>query len=254
MKPVYSDVSWIDHWQQRQGGSVSTAPWKPSTAQSTVAGDGIQQITEDATGLLPSSYEPGYAYPLIVWLAGRDCPVSDALGHISAMSPQNYVGLVLDESLTACRNDEARPLAFVQQLTQLEERLVEAVREFRLTANIHSERVFVAGSGEAGTWAQLLALHQPEWFGGAISFGGAFPRSAAVLARGDAIRETRFWLASPSLRTHWQSMLATQAAVRHLEALGADVATCVRDSNTLVSHSMLRELDRWIIDGILAES
>ena len=136
----------------------------------------------------------------------------------------------------------------------IENRIVAAVRSFREFINVHTERVFIAGVGSGATTAMLVAMHQPEWFGGCISFSGRFPAAASLLPSTPTLDGKRFWLSSPGGRANVTTSQATRHAARMLIAAQTDVTTRIADSPLPVSHSMLRDLDEWLIRGILAAS
>ena len=163
----------------RHDGEYSSANlWTPAAEpQSDVQ---FWQVNDFSAGTIPESYEPRYAYPLVVWLTGGDCGIDESLDHIAAMSPQNYLGLAVDECLfdmpASDQHDFDMPVEFLKRLVDVENRVVNAVRSVREVLNVHTERIFLAGAGDAASVALLLAMHQPEWFGGCIAFGGSFPR------------------------------------------------------------------------------
>lgn len=218
------------------------------------------QVNDFSAGTIPESYEPRYAYPLIVWLTGRDCGIDESLNHIAAMSPQNYLGLAVDECLfdkaASDQDDFDMPVEFLKRLVDVENQVVNAVRSVRQVLNVHTERIFLAGAGDAASVALLLAMHQPEWFGGCIAFGGAVPSAAKLLANKDELAGKRFFLGAPGGRSAWQTTSSVRNSARQLVASGADVSVSVNASETdsLVNRQVLREIDQWIISGILADA
>lgn len=218
------------------------------------------QVNDFAAGTIPESYEPRYAYPLIVWLTDGQRDVDTSLSHIVSMSPQNYLGLAIDEcsfDLPGAGQDGFDvPVEFLKRLVDVENRVVSAVRAVRQVLNVHTERIFLAGADDAASVALLLAMHQPEWFGGCIAFGGAIPPAAALLASQKALAGRRFFLGAPGGRSAWQSSGSMRESARRLVAAGADVSVSVNATETesLVNQRTLREVDQWIISGILADA
>lgn len=218
------------------------------------------QVNDYAAGTIPESYEPRYAYPLIVWLTGRDCGINDSLDHIAAMSPQNYLGLAVDECLFdlpgSDQDDFDGPVEFLKRLVDIENQVVTAVRSLRQVVNVHTERIFLAGAGDAASVAVLLAMHQPEWFGGCVALGGSLPPAAKLLANKAELAGKRFFLGAPGGRSAWQTTGNVSQTARQLVSLGADVSVSVNASETdaLVNPRSLREVDQWIISGILADA
>lgn len=216
------------------------------------------QINDFSAGLVPRNYEPRYAYPLILWLSSAECETDEALGHIGCMSPQNYVGLAVEGCRLKSSDDESLSIDTavneLQRLVEIEKRIVEAVRSFREIINVHTERIFIAGEGDGARTAMLVAMHQPEWFGGCISFAGSFPATAAFLPSKPLLSETRFWLSARNGRDFATEANSTRQAARQLIAGGADVTTRLEESRCRVTRSILRDVDDWLIRGILAVS
>lgn len=213
------------------------------------------QVNDFSAGLIPENYEPRYPYPLVLWLPSIECDTDEALGHIGDMSPQNYVGLAVEDCvLKPGTTSLDATVDQLRQLVDIENRIVTAVRSFREFINVHTERVFIGGVGSGATTAMLVAMHQPEWFGGCISFSGHFPAVASLLPVQPSLDGMRFWLSSPGGRVSHPVSQATRHAARMLIAAGSDVTTRISDSRLPVSHSMLRDLDDWLIRGILATS
>lgn len=218
------------------------------------------QVNDFAAGIIPASYEPRYAYPLVVWLTGNDCSTDDALQNIAEMSPQNYLGLAVEECLFEDANSERTgfdfPVEFLKRLVDVENRIVSAVRSLRQVVNVHTERIFLAGAGDAASVALLIAMHQPEWFGGGIVFGGSFPPAAKLLANRRALVGSRFFLSAPAGRSTWQTTVGVRNSAKQLVSAGADVSLSVNNAETdsIVPRRALKELDEWIISGILADA
>ena len=176
------------------------------------------------------------------------------------MSPQNYLGLAIDECLfdtpASDQYDFDMPVEFLKRLVDVENRVVSAVRSVRQVLNVHTERIFIAGAGEAASVALLLAIHQPEWFGGCVAFGGSFPAAARLLAHKSKLSGKRFFLGATGGRSAWQTTSSVRNTARQLVATGADVSVSVNASETesLINPRSLREVDQWIISGILASA
>lgn len=218
------------------------------------------QVNDFAAGTIPESYETRYAYPLVVWLTDDDCGLDESLNHIAAMSPQNYLGLAIDECLfgrpESSQQDLDVPVEFLKRLVDVENRVVNAVRSVRQVLNVHTERIFLAGAGDAASVALLLAMHQPEWFGGCAAFGGSIPPAATLLAGKAELSGKRFFLGAPGGRTGWQTSNSVRNTARQLVAAGADVSVSVNasEADALVNRRVLREVDQWIISGILSDT
>ena len=220
------------------------------------------QISSVASGIVPANYEPRYAYPLVIWLSGHDCDVPQSLAHIAGMSPQNYVGISIKGCSSTFPDVSDRTeqsgldvaVDTLQWLVDIENRIVAAVKEFRRTVNVHMDRFLLAGAGDSASTALLVAIHQTDWFNGCLSFGGAFPAASRLLARHSDLTGRRFWLSTPGERSGWTRTEQTRHAARQLIASGANVTTQIDNSTQLVSPSMLKAVDQWVIKGILTEA
>jgi phospholipase/carboxylesterase len=248
------------YWSESFEEYAESAPQLPESRTVTCRSDDdvvpvlpmarIGSVTEFARGYIPSNYEPGYAYPLIVWLTGPECPQHTSLSYVSQMSPQNYVGLAVNGCLLPPA-DSSYGAAFVTHLAGIENRIVSAVRAFRESVYVHADRVFLAGVGASATAALMVALHQADWFAGGISFGGEFPSAARLLAHRREVSGRRFWVTGANSRMKWPETGPVATIARELVALGADVTTHLDESVQPVSRGMLRNLDAWILTGIL---
>ncbi|MDA1165035.1 MAG: hypothetical protein O3B13_18210 [Planctomycetota bacterium] len=236
--------------------SAQNEPWLPTVEPTDQVR--VWQVNDFAAGTIPESYEPRYAYPLVVWLTGRDCGSDDSLDHIAAMSPQNYLGLAVDECLfdfpEAERQEFDVPVEFLKRLIDIEDRIVTAVRSLRQLVNVHTERIFLAGAGDAASVALLVAMHQPDWFGGCIAFGGSFPPAAKLLAHHEELAGRRFFLGAPGGRSAWQTANSVRNTAHQLISAGADVSLNASETASLVNRHALSEVDHWIISGILADA
>lgn len=217
------------------------------------------EITEEVSGTVPSNYEPKYAYPLIVWLCDSDCPQIEALDLIASISPQNYLGLTLNDVRSpqiAQGIDQA--VEFLERLVQLENQIVSAVRSFREMVNVHTERVFLAGFGRAATSALTILGHQPSWFAGCLSFSGSYPMASKFVGQ-RSLAGKRIFASSPTAHIDWKAEQDTQHAARMLIASGADVTTKYYSDWTSrfaesradrIANQTLRDVDDWIISNL----
>ncbi|MBI1315149.1 hypothetical protein GC176_27980 [bacterium] len=216
------------------------------------------RLGQGAVGIIPANYEPRYAYPLIVWLTDSQCPVDTALEYVSELSPQNYVGLAIDDCiiqsiLSAGDVGPDAPIEFLRRVADAENRIVRLIRDFGRSVNFHTDRLFIAGVGDAATTALLIAMHQPDWFAGCVSIDGQFPPAGQLLARNVELVGRKFLLSSRGGRSAFQSVNATRHVARQLIASGANVTTRIDSGELPVSGQTLRSIDEWILAGILSK-
>lgn len=223
-----------------------------------ILGQSVNAVTPDAASIVPSNYEPRYAYPLVVWLCGPDCKSHQALEHIARLSPQNYVGLAIEDAIIEQRDNKSNPsdvmVDLIRQLAEVESRIVNTIRVFRENVHVHSERIFLAGIGQEASTALLIAMHQPEWFAGCVAFNGQVPPLAQLFTQRRELCSKRFWLSSSSLRRSVTSCDATNQSMRTLVQSGADVTMKAYAASAPVTPAILREVDDWIISGILSNA
>jgi phospholipase/carboxylesterase len=181
---------------------------------------------------VPHHYEANYPYPLLVWLLPDEAPSDELTRLMERVSERNALGI-------AVRPDDAE---------ELEARLVRSVAAIRRTHHIHTERVYVAGAGELGTEALRISLRRPEWFAGAVALGSRLPRGTPWLARYDALRGKRIFLAADGASN------APADEARRMQRLlwsaGMSVRACRSESPSATGTDVLREINRWLVQGI----
>lgn len=183
----------------------------------------------------PEHFVPEYAYPLIVWLDDSCLSIGQTLPEIS---DRNYLGL----GVTAPLPDVGRCLDLAA-LENVVESLTSQVR-------VHSARVYIGGHGDYGTLALQSLLQAPELFAGAICLNADFPNMPAPLRRFRDLHGKRV-LFSSATEARKQPLGAAIDATRLLYNAGMPVATRIyKGSPDSVRSRMMRDVDRWIMDGI----
>jgi len=255
-------ANWGPRWQRTDWSE----PWTPGESATTSELDFDQVPTREefdagVTGpvisvsqgphaiALPEIYEPGYAYPLIVWFhrsGGNEEEVFDVLPQIS---DRNYIALALRGNVD--QGDSAAWSTATDGALELARLIEEAVTKLAQFVNVHTERVYLAGAGAGGTTALELMLHRPEAFAGAVCLGGAFPDVHMPLARYRGMRGRRVLLAT-TLECRDVRVVDLVAAGRLMYTAGMQVGTRVYQQGTdqLPTRKMLRDIDHWIMDGI----
>ncbi len=200
---------------------------------------------------VPHNYEPNYSYPLIVWLHGAGGNEHELLSLMPAISDRNYLGLSFRGTLTAAdlipggyrwAHAEADVVAF-------EEELQATVRQLRQTYHIHSERIILVGFDDGASMALQLMLRRPEWFGGAVSLAGRFPKMKNALERFRDLQGKRV-LIGGGTRDRVSSVETVVRSARLLHAAGIDVSTRIVDAGHEVTTTMLSQINYWVMEGI----
>lgn len=201
---------------------------------------------------VPRHYEEKYAYPLIIWLHAAGGSERDLADVMPQISTRNYVGVGFRGTSPA---GTAMPLGFRwsssdETIDRFLTLLHEQVCDLRRSLHVHSERIYLAGSGEGATCGLTMLLKRPEWFAGAVAIGGHFPKGNSLLARFRHLKGKRVLLASESGPAREVSNY--EAAGRLLFAAGVDADVQEFDPRSQTP-KILRRVDHWIMQGIATE-
>jgi phospholipase/carboxylesterase len=227
---------------------------------------------------IPRQYEPNYAYPLLVLFHGRGSDEEQLVRAMPALSWRNYVGLGLRGPEPVTKRDRlagfgwgaefeqpgrrrskpnvavseaelVRRLLFSSEpeaIDRLEEAVFHAILQTRNLLHVHSERIFLVGTGEGAAVAYWLGMSFPERFAGVVAINGWLPSGLRPLGRLKACRDL------PLLVVHgaWNARVPLHDArqrVATLRAGGLRVAfQSYPSSHRLTSH-MLADVDTWLM-------
>ena len=203
----------------------------------------------------PLHYEPGYAYPLIVWLHGRGLDERQLQRIMPLVSMRNYVAVaprgmrVTDAEGT----DRYEWLQIDEHIQQAEQRVFDSIEVAAQKYHVSPRRIFVAGFDGGGTMALRLAMSHPGRFAGVISLCGAFPSGRGLFGNLVAARRLGMFLATGRAS---QEYPATQVCedLRLLHTAGLSVTLRQYPCGHELQPQMLTDLDRWIIEQIAAPS
>jgi predicted esterase len=187
---------------------------------------------------MPLGHEPGYDYPLLVWLP-------DASAAAQGNRPFDLGRVMTRVSL---RNHVAvQPVAAAgEDLDDAVWRSIERVSE---RVAIHRRRIFLVGQGAGGTEAFRIACRHPREFAGVASLGGSFPLDEGLFARLAEVRRL------PMLLCCQRKSVITQAAhtdrmLRLFHAAGAALAMRIYPGRDELSHTSLADVNRWVMDEV----
>jgi len=242
----------------------------------------IETVVESSASIegtfVPRRYEPNYAYPLLVLLHSRGGDEQQLLRALPSMSWRNYVGLglrgpraILKEGEPsgydwgpAFRHPSRKPQAESAEiqaaevirrvmdggqpddLDRIEHGLFAAVKRARRTLHIHSERIFLVGSGEGAAVAYRLGLTYPERFAGVVAINGWIPSEFRPLARWEACRPLKI-LAVHGVGNPFTTLEDLDRDMRVLRNAGLDVTRQVHDAAHRLPKAVLSEIDAWLI-------
>lgn len=135
----------------------------------------------------------------------------------------------------------------IEPIDVVEEGVFESVRQARRTLHVHSERIFLVGSGEGAAVAYRLGLTHPERFAGVVALNGWIPGGFRPLGRLKACRELRILV----VHGEWNSRAPVEHARREVAALragGLKVAFQSYPCAHRLTAPMLADVDRWLIN------
>jgi len=212
--------------RERQSKRVVRSGRKQARSAPAAPRPAIRDWTAGTPVFVPQGYEPGYDYPLLVWLSDPTSARFDLGRVMSRLSLRNFVAVQAMGGGTAVS------------------RAVDRVRE-RLS--IHPRRVWLLGHGAGGTEAFRIACRDPESFAGVVSLGGPFPLDEGLFARVGAVRRM------PMLYCCRNSTAAASAAhtdrtLRLFHAAGAMLAMRIYKGTEGLSKAMLGDVNRWLMD------
>ena len=229
----------------------------------------------DDIGLFtPLGYEPGYEYPLLVWLTDPAAPgPAFSLGRVmKRVSLRNF--LAVQPAWPACGGD-SRPRADDRDSRfwaddrdsrfwaddrdsrfWADDRLGEVWRAIDLVrerASVHPDRVYLIGHGAGGSDAFRIACRHPRSFGGVISLGGSFPLSESLFAGLRDVRRLPMLLCCHRVDAAGdggESAVHTDRTLRLFHAAGAMLAMRIYPGSNDLSRSILGDVNRWLMDEV----
>lgn len=201
----------------------------------------------------PMHYEPGYAYPLLVWLHGCGCDERQLQRIMPLVSMRNYVavaprGIALPEE-NLVRRRQFGWLQSDDHIQRAEQRVFECVELASGKFHIAPERVFLAGFDRGGTMAMRIALSHPARFAGVISLCGAFPVGRKPFGNLVAARQLGILLAAGRASRQYNADQVCDD-LRLIHAAGLSVTLRQYPCGQELSPQMLADVDRWIIEQI----
>jgi phospholipase/carboxylesterase len=201
----------------------------------------------DTALFAPIHYEPGYAYPLVVWLHGEGSSERELRQVMPRVSVRNYVG-------AAVRGTTAEPGSTARYTWSQSPDAVDAATDAvaqcielaSLRRNIHPDRIFLVGRGAGGTMALRLALGLGLPVAGAISLGGAVPRGNGLLARINEARSLPFMLMSCRESLSYKPQQVAED-LRLLHAAGCHLTIHEYVCGDELYTDMFDDIDQWLM-------
>ncbi len=207
----------------------------------------VDTTSSPSATFVPESYEPNYAYPLLIWLHDEGGSERDLLTLMPVISNRNYFGMSLRGPLEARHAQPGfRWSHFVDDVIAVEEELYDQVGRLRRAYNIHSERVFVGGCGDGATAAMHLGLRRPEWFAGVVSLGGCLPAMEKPLSKYRLLQGKRVLLARGN-DSNIVDELRTRGLATLLHTAGMTVCSRIYGNPHPQERDVAHDIDRWMM-------
>jgi phospholipase/carboxylesterase len=198
----------------------------------------------------PLHYEPGYAYPLIVWLhsrSGNEQHLRRVMPHVSM---RNFVAIAPRGTVSK------RPGRFhwaqdANGIEQAEAAVFDCIAAATERFNVHCDRVFLAGSGSGGTMAVRVAWNHPQRFAGVATLGGPLPTELCPLRHVNDIRRLPC-LVAMSRKSRAYPELQVCRDLRLMHSAGCTVALRQYPGEEDLTTGMLSDLNCWLMEIVCA--
>ncbi len=199
---------------------------------------------------LPTGYEPGYAYPLMVFFHHQGGSERQILKLAPRVSRRNYICLGLRGPHKTLKPDGAWGYSWEGEDADgnMEEYVFGAIEDACLHYNIHPDRIFLAGFCEGAEAAYRLAFRYSERFAGVAGFNGQFPRCGPLLRLPMARRVSV--LMGHGIANALIPLCTAKQDYRLLYTAGLDVHLKTYVTTHRLHADMMRDLNRWAMQII----
>ncbi len=202
---------------------------------------------------VPRHYEPGYAYPLIVWLHGPGSDERQLRSIMPKVSIQNFVAVApRGVCMKGISGDEQEGYGWPQtyeQILQVEQHIFDAIEVAAQKIHICRQRIFLAGFDLGGTMAFRVALSHPQHFAGILSVCGAFPTCRRLFGNLPLARKLPIFLAIGRYSSYYPDNEVCEN-LRLLHTAGMSITLRQYPCGHELIDPMLADVNRWIIEQI----
>jgi phospholipase/carboxylesterase len=215
---------------------------RPSRGAARRRGAGSQRTVErhvpaDWTGglpvFVPQGYEPGYDYPLLVWLPDPGANPFDLGRAMARTSLRNFVAVQPRVAGSGAGGES----------------VWRAIDRVASRLSIHPRRTYLIGQGAGGSEAFRIACRQPESFAGVVSLGGPFPLDEGMFARIETLRRLPMLLCCDSADVA-SGAAAIDRTLRLFHAAGAMLSLRIYPGGKNLSRTRLADVNRWIMEDV----
>lgn len=211
----------------------------------------------------PLHYEPNYAYPLIIWLHGDGQDESQLLRVMPVISLRNYVAIsprAPAKEIFRCKQVPDRRVHHKKEISQgytwninhlneAQQLIEDGIRTAGMRYRISPRRIYLVGVESGGTLALQLALLHPELYAGVASFNGPFSESAPKLQNLRQLQDLSIFMGISRSSCAFPVEVACEQ-LRLMHTAGLYVAFKNYPTAEVLHPEMLRDVDRWIMQGI----
>lgn len=199
---------------------------------------------------LPTNYEPGYAYPLVVWLHDAGASERQLPQVMRHLSTQNFVSVA--PRGTRESDYDANVYDWPQSTSSVgdaDDAVTDAIDFMIDRFSIHKERVFLVGHGDGGSMAMRLAMQRPEQFAGVASLNGGLPHGGRPLRSIKHLRRLPFLLASSREYPYYPESHVCQD-LRLLHSAGCSVSLRQYPGADDLTTNMLADVNCWLMERV----
>jgi phospholipase/carboxylesterase len=198
--------------------------------------------------LWPLHFEPGYAYPLLIWLHGGGADEKQLLPVMNLMETRNFVSMAPcgTQIPEGCRSDVCFWDQGVEGVEEAAERVSACLREASRRARIDRSRIYLAGYADGGTMALRLAFRDPDRFAGVATIQGEFPTNDRPLQAFPKTAKLRVLLAYGREASRYHSQLVSRD-MRILHAAGVRLDVRQYETDDSPVDIMFHDLNAWIM-------
>ncbi len=213
----------------------------------------IETPIDGYSSFVPTHYESGYAYPLIVWLHGPNSDEFEVQRAMPHVSTQNFVAVSRQGNSPSFHIPGAygwgdTPGATADAAEKVEQCIAAAKTQF----NIHADRIYLAGSTTGGTLALRLAMEYPGICAGAVSLGGRLPQGNRPLKRFGTSRKTPLMMAVSPSESYSLEDIKGDINLIHSAGFPLELMLCPEGED--VCTVMLAHVNTWIMNQFCPQS
>jgi phospholipase/carboxylesterase len=193
-------------------------------------------------------YEPGYAYPLVVWLHASPGNEQELRQVMPLVSMRNYVAVApRGPSVARCQVNAYGWRQTGDDIERAEECIAHCVDLAERRFSIHADRIFLVGHGSGGTMALRVAWNNPSCYGGVATLGGPLPSELCPLRQVKRMRQLPC-LVSMARKSRLYPDDRVCHDLRLLHSAGCTVALRQYPGDDELTTNMLSDLDRWLME------